>query len=168
MNRRIAPWTFGQSNDLKLLGLLLLVCASLIAIAAALPRALGLEAAGAPLLLGDISEAHIVEIRDAGGASVLMGEFRVRVDALGNTERDAALADRTDRRVIGEVELEIPAPGRLDRRPELEVDIMGLPPRQQFAVVIDDRVVGTFVTDDRGSVDLEIQEGEIVGGRSRE
>jgi hypothetical protein len=29
-------------------------------------------------------------------------------------------------------------------------------------VVIDNRTVGTFLTDDRGSADLELQEGETV------
>ena len=62
--------------------------------------------------------------------------------------------------MIGEVELEIPAPSRENRRTELEVDIMGLPPRGIFTVVIDDRVVSTFAADDRGSVDMELQEGE--------
>jgi hypothetical protein len=38
---------------------------------------------------------------------------------------------------------------------------MGLPPRETFTVVIDDRNVGTFRTDDRGSFDMELQEGEI-------
>jgi hypothetical protein len=102
----------------------------------------------------------MVEIRDSSGRAILSGEFRSRVDALGNTEKDAPLSDRQGRTVIGEVELEIPAAGRENRRPELEVDILGLPPRQTFSVVIDDRLVGTFITDDRGSVDMELQEGE--------
>jgi hypothetical protein len=110
--------------------------------------------------LGDVADATLVEIRDHRGVDVLSGEFRARVDALGNTERDAALVDRIGDRVIGEVELETPAAGREDRRPELEVDIIGLRPSEVFTVVIDDRPVGSFTTDDRGSVDLEIQEGE--------
>ena len=112
--------------------------------------------------LGDVSDAEIVEIRDHRGVGVLLGEFRSRVDVLGNTEKDAALRDRQGRKVIGEVELEIPGSDRENRRPELEVDIMGLPPNETFSVVIDDRIVGTFTTDDRGSVDMEIQEGEVV------
>ena len=81
--------------------------------------------------------------------------------ALGNVEKDAALADRGGQRIIGEVELEIPVPGRSNRRTELEVDVMGLPALKTFLVVIDDRVVGAFRTDDRGSFDMEIQEGEV-------
>ena len=91
----------------------------------------------------------------------MFGEFRSRVDRLGNTEKDAGLTDQRGRTVIGEVELEIPAPDRHDRRVELEVDVIGLPARETFDVVIDDRTVGTFTTDDRGSVDMELQEGEV-------
>jgi hypothetical protein len=61
--------------------------------------------------LGDLSAAHIVEIRDSGGSVVLSGEFRSRVDALGNTEKDAELTDQQGRTVIGEVEIELPGPG---------------------------------------------------------
>ena len=114
-----------------------------------------------PIVLGNIAQAEMVEIRDHRNVAVLSGEFRSSVDLLGNTEKDAVLIDRRGRRVIGEVELEIPAKSRTDRRPELEVDILGLPPRQTFTVVVDDRVVGSFVTDDRGSVDMELQEGEM-------
>lgn len=119
------------------------------------------SASSSPFVPGDVSEAHIVEIRDPNGEVVVFGEFRSRKDALGNTEKDAGLVDARGRRVIGEVELEIPAPGRHDRRVELEVDIVGLPARATYDVVIDDRVVGTFTTDDRGGVDMELQEGEI-------
>jgi hypothetical protein len=110
--------------------------------------------------LGDLSAAHIVEIRDGGGAVVLSGEFRTRVDALGNTEKDADLTNQRGRTVIGEVEIELPAPGRDHRRPELEVDVINLQPRTRYTIAIDDRIVGSFTTDDRGSVDLELQEGE--------
>ena len=115
----------------------------------------------APVGIGNISNAEMVEVRDSNNVAVLSGEFRVRRDSLGNREFDAALRDSRGQKVMGEVELEIPAPGRENRRPELEVDIISLPPRQAFTVVIDDRVVGTFVTDDRGSVDMELQEGEM-------
>jgi hypothetical protein len=115
-----------------------------------------------PFVLGNVSEAHIVEIRDDGGETVVSGEFRSRVDAIGNTELDAALIDRRGRQVIGEVEIELPGPGREGRRPELEVDLMGLAPRATFTIVVDDRTVGTFTTDDRGSVDMEVQEGEVT------
>ena len=112
--------------------------------------------------LSEVADGQLVEIRDAGGAVVLSGEFRSRVDSLGNTEKDAELTDQRGRSVIGEVELEIPAAGLDNRRPELEVDVIHLQPRQRYTVVIDNRTVGTFLTDDRGSADLELQEGETV------
>ena len=150
-----------RSSERRLLGRLAICCGLPIIIGIAMPGLTGDKASRAAIALGDISEAHIVEIRDHRGETVLSGEFRSRVDLLGNTEKDAALTDRRGRTVIGEVELEIPAPTRVNQRPELEVDIIGLPPRGAFAVVIDDRIVGTFTTDDRGSVDMELQEGEI-------
>jgi hypothetical protein len=116
--------------------------------------------------LSEVADGHLVEIRDATGAVVLSGEFRSRVDSLGNIEKDAELTDQQGRTVIGEVELEIPAAGRDHRRPELEVDVINLKPRQQYRVVIDDRTVGAFVTDDRGSADFELQEGEMLPGRT--
>jgi hypothetical protein len=155
------------AREIRLLGLLVLICGLLIAAGLAMPSLTGAKAsAPSPMVLGDVSEAHIVEIRDLGGRTVLSGEFRSAVDRLGNTEKDAALSDGGGRLVIGEVEVEIPAAGRENRRPELEVDIIGLPPRETFTVVIDDRIVGRFTTDDRGSVDMELQEGEIPPGLS--
>ena len=137
------------------------ICVLLIAGGLAIPMVTGAAKTPSPITLGDVSEAHFVEIRDPSGATVLSGEFRSRVDSLGNTEKDAALTDSRGQTVIGEVELEIPSRARNDRRPELEVDVIGLPPRETFRVVIDDRTVGIFTTDDRGSIDEELQEGEI-------
>jgi hypothetical protein len=144
-----------------MLGLLASICGLVIAVGIAVPFLSGALTAPSALVLGNVSEAHIVEIRNQRGEAVVSGEFRSSVDPLGNTEKDAALIDRRGRRVIGEVELEVPAPNRDDRRVELEVDIIGLPARETFAVVIDDRPVGTFTTDDRGSIDMELQEGEV-------
>ena len=112
--------------------------------------------------LSRVKEASIVEVRDNDGRAVLLGEFRARTDSLGNTEFDAALYDRRGSKVIGEVELDVPPSGRADRRPELELDIVGLAPRQNFTLVIDDREVARFATDDRGSIDRELQEGETI------
>jgi hypothetical protein len=150
-----------RSRERRLLGALAVICGLLITGGVAMPTLTGENGIPPALNLGDVSEAHIVEIRDRRGETVASGEFRSRVDTLGNTEKDAALTDRRGRAVVGEVELEIPAPQRPDRRPELEVDIIGLPARATFSIAIDDRVVATFDTDDRGSVDMELQEGEI-------
>ena len=155
-----SPATHTTVTERWLLGVIGVLCGLLIAGGVVVPRLVGARTGPSSMRLGDVSQAHIVEIRDRGGTTILSGEFRSRVDAVGNTEKDAALTDRRGRRVIGEVEVEIPAPSRADRRAELEVDVMGLPPHETFLVAIDDRVVATFRTDDRGSFDMEIQEGE--------
>ena len=149
-----------RAREWRLMAVLAGMCGVVMAVGLAVPRLSGATAVPTVVELGNVAEAHIVEIRDQRGQTALSGEFRTSVDRLGNTEKDAALIDSRSRRVIGEVELEVPASGRANRRVELEVDIIGLPPRAAFVVVIDDRVVGTFTTDDRGSIDMELQEGE--------
>ena len=133
-----------------------------LTIAIAAQVAVGTRPSAEAVALSDLTAAQIVEIRDPRGAVVLSGEFRSRVDRLGNTEKDAELTNQRGAAVIGEVELEFPASGRDHRRPELEVDVIHLQPRVQYSVVIDDRIVGAFVTDDRGSADFELQEGETA------
>jgi hypothetical protein len=152
---------FDRSNERKAIALLVAVCTLLMMGGLAMGVVTGAMPEMPVLELGDVSEAQVVEIRDMNGVTVLSGEFRSRTDALGDTEKDAALLDRGGRRVVGEIELEVPAANRPNRRPELEVDIMDLPPRQTFTVVVDDRPVASFATDDRGSVDMELQEGEM-------
>jgi hypothetical protein len=153
--------TLDRVTERRLLAALALVCGGLIAVGLAVPMMIDAETTPEGIALGDVNDAQIVEVRDHRGRTILTGEFRSRVDQLGNTEKDAALFGRSGQAVIGEVELEIPVAGREHRRPELEVDILGLAPRETFAVVIDDRTVGMFTTDDRGSVDMELQEGEV-------
>ncbi len=148
-----------RASERRTLLLLALACGVLIAGGAALPVAMDGRTPSAVLQMGDISTAQIVEIRDHRGVTILSGEFRSHVDALGNTELDAALADGQGKAAIGEIEVEIPAPDR-GRHLELEVDVIGLPPLERFTVFIDDRPVGVFTTDDRGSIDRELQEGE--------
>jgi hypothetical protein len=149
-----------RSSERRLLGLLGGICGVLIISGTAMPILTGEHTSPPAIALGDVSEAQIVEIRNRRGQTLVSGEFRSRVDALGNTEKDAALTDRRGRAVIGEVEIEIPALLREDRQTELEVDVLGLPPRETFGLFIDDRIVATFTTDDRGSIDMELQEGE--------
>jgi len=105
--------------------------------------------------LADLSDATFVEIRTPGGAVVMSGEFRARVDSVGDIEKDAAMLGSRQDEVIGEVEIEIPRRGSNDPRQELEVDIISLQPRSPYQVFINDRPVAAFTTDDRGSVDVE-------------
>jgi hypothetical protein len=112
--------------------------------------------------LPDLSGATIVEIRDAQGRTVLSGEFRSRTDPLGNEEKDAALTDRKGQQVIGEVEIEIPGPEAANQEQELEIDIIRVEPNGKFALFVDDREILTFISDDRGSIDMELQGGAML------
>ena len=112
--------------------------------------------------LADLSDAMLAEIRTISGAVVMSGEFRNRVDSLGNIEKDAALLGSRRERVIGEIEVEIPRADAADPRQELEVDVISLEPRTTYHVYINDRSVAMFTTDDRGSVDVEFVSGTLT------
>jgi hypothetical protein len=109
--------------------------------------------------LPDLSGAQFVEVRDASGRTVLSGEFRERTDPMGNVEKDAALIDRSGRRVIGEIEIEIPGPSALGQEQELEIDIIEIEKNAKHSLFVDDREVAIFTTDDRGSIDMEVHSG---------
>src|SRR4030095_14809625 len=80
-----------RSRERRLLGLLTVICGLLITGGLAMPILSKESAFASAIALGDVSEAHIVEIRDHRDQTVLSGEFRSRGDILGNTEKDAAL-----------------------------------------------------------------------------
>jgi hypothetical protein len=149
-------------NEHRMRAQIAILCGGVLGFGLAVLAWTGPRPGPGPVALQHLSEAHIVEIRNARGEGVLSGEFRSRTDAFGGVEKDAALVDSRGHQVIGEVELEFPHPDRTDRRPELEVDVMGLAPNQRFAIVVDNQPVGIFTTDDRGAADLEIQEGEVL------
>lgn len=160
----LPPWvatgTLHSPDESRMGAWLFAVCLLFIGAGATYSTLTATTMAEPVLVIGDVSEAQIVEIRDPSGKTVLYGEFRSSVDALGNVEKDAALMDRNGRVVIGEVEIEVPSADRPDRQVELEVDIIGLTPRARLALYIDDRLVAHFTTDDRGSIDRELREGE--------
>ena len=143
-----------RRQEQKMAGALLALCGSLLLLSAALNSEPRTRPTGP---LPDLSEAQFVEIRDASGHPLLMGEFRTRTDPMGNVEKDAALADPSGAKVIGEIEIDIPRADASDPRQELEVDIIRLTPNATLRVFVNDRHVATFTTDDRGSVDFEIQ-----------
>jgi hypothetical protein len=60
-----------------------------------------------------------------------------------------------------EVELEIPAPDRHDRPCRAKSTPLACRHLRRFHVVLDGRTAGTFMTDDRGSLDMELQDGKV-------
>src|SRR6187402_2026947 len=101
-----------RAQEWRLMAMLAGVCGLVMAAGLAVPRLSGATVPPPVIELGNVAEAHIVEIRDHRGQTALSGEFRTSVDAVGNTEKDAALVDLRSRRVIGEVEVEVPAANR--------------------------------------------------------
>ena len=116
-----------------------------------------------PPPLPDLSEAQLVEVRNASGRTVLSGEFREVVDPLGNMTRDADL-NRQGHHVVGEVEIRVAGPTSIAPGQELEIDLVEMESNTKYSLFIDDREVATFTTDDRGSIDMEVQAGHNAGG----
>jgi len=136
------------------LTLVALLAAFLLAGVLASRFATEVPAAGATL--PDLSGAHVVEVRDASDRTVLSGEFREHVDALGNMERDATLIERGGRHVIGKIEVAVPGPNAMAAAQELDVDIIELSPNAKYSIFIDDHEVAAFNADDRGSIDMKV------------
>jgi hypothetical protein len=113
--------------------------------------------------LPDLSGAQLVEVRDASGRTVLSGEFRERVDPLGNIEKDAALVERGGRHVVGEIEIGIPGPAAMTSGQELDIDIIELRPNVKHSIFIDDREVAALIADDRGSIDVKLHSPTAAG-----
>lgn len=107
--------------------------------------------------LPDLSTAHVVEVRDVSGRTVLSGEFREHVDAAGNVEKDADLVERGGRHVIGEIEVGIPGPAAIPSGQELDIDIIELRPNTKHSIFIDDREVAALTSDDRGSINAKLR-----------
>ena len=82
-----------RAQEWRLIAMLAGMCGLVMAAGLAVPRLSGATALPPAIELGNVAEAHFVEIRDHRGQTALSGEFRSSVDRLGNTEKDAALVD---------------------------------------------------------------------------
>ena len=113
--------------------------------------------------LPDLSTAQVVEVRDVSGRTVLSGEFREHIDAVGNIEKDADLVERGGRHVIGEIEIGIPGPAAMPSGQELDIDIIELRPNTKHSIFIDDREVAALTADDRGSINVKLRSSPPSG-----
>ena len=132
---------------------------------------LTLEAQPAPqaraaVVLGDLSRATVVQVRDASGQVVLQGQFGVD-DENDETEREAKLAPTgVDPDAEGKAEADVPEAGRSSAQ-ELEVEVNKLAPNARFVVVIDGRDIAPITTDARGHADVEWKDGAAGSGSGR-
>jgi hypothetical protein len=118
-----------------------------------------LEAQSSPqaapaVVLGDLSSAAIVQIRDPQGQVVLQGQFD-RDEEGDESEREAKLAATgVDADAEGKAEADVSRPGRPVEQ-ELEVEVDKLSPNTRFLVVIDSREIAAITTDARGHAEQE-------------
>jgi hypothetical protein len=106
------------------------------------------------VVLGDLSTATIIQIRDPQGQIVLQGQFG-KDEENDETEREAKLAATgVDPDAEGKAETDVSLPGRPVEQ-ELEVEVNKLTPNTRFLVIIDSREIAAITTDARGHADEE-------------
>ena len=116
-----------------------------------------------PAELGDVSAVRAIEVRDAAGRAVLGGELGAAETADdGEVERKAVLAARDGSAASGEAEIETGkgASGAVEQ--EVEIDVRGLAPSAEYALLLDGRTAATFTTDAKGAAEVELAS---AGGR---
>ena len=110
-----------------------------------------------PSSLDDLAAVKLIEIKDAGGQTVLGGSFTIVTKRNRNVEGEATLAPTgVDADAAGKAEVEVSAKkgGRVEK--ELEVEVRNLAPGANFSLFIDGQQVAGFTTNPRGAAELEL------------
>ena len=115
---------------------------------------------------GDFRQAATAEVRDAGGAVILQGQFAPVEEEDDDIERRAALtATGVDADAAGEAEVEFDKTA--PTKQEVEFSARNLEPGTAFTFVIDGTVVATATADRRGRVEVEVDVPVATGPARR-
>lgn len=95
-----------------------------------------------PPALNQLSEAKLVEIKDAAGQVVLSGEFTTTSDTAKELERTATLSGAGTAK--GKAEIELLKSGDTFAKQELEVSLQGLATTGDFKLIVDGAEVIAF------------------------
>ncbi len=110
-----------------------------------------------PSGIGALSEARLVEVKDASGQVVLSGKFGDAKVSKNEIERSALLTHTgVDADAKGIAELEI-SKNRTPTKQEVELTVKQLAPATAYTLVIDGHEVASFTTNSRGEAELEIE-----------
>lgn len=114
-----------------------------------------------PQTLGELTAARLIEVKDAGGQTVLSGTLTFAAERDGEVEGEASLtAAATAAGASGKAEVEVSAGSGGARRQELELEAGGLVPGASYTLHVDGRQAGAFDADARGAAELELS-GEV-------
>ena len=109
-----------------------------------------------PASLDDLAAVRLVEVRDAGGQTVLGGSFTMATKKNGDVEGEVTLAATgVDADAAGKAEVEVSKrDGNVEK--ELEVEVSGLAPGATFNLFVDEQQAAVITTDPRGHAELEM------------
>ena len=110
-----------------------------------------------PQSLDNLAAVKLIEIRDAGGQTVLGGSFTIETKRNRDIEGAATLAPTgVDADAAGKAEIEVSAKrgGRVEK--ELEIEVRNLAPGASFNLFVDGQQVAGFATNPRGAAELEL------------
>ena len=110
-----------------------------------------------PQTLDDLASVRVIEVKDAGGQTVLGGNLTVETKTNGRVEGEVTLAATgVDADAAGKAEVEVSAKKDGSVVKELEVEVRNLAPGASFHLVVDGKQAAVFTTDPRGAADLEM------------
>lgn len=110
-----------------------------------------------PQSLDDLAAVRLIEVKDAGGQTVLSGSFTVVTKKTGEIEGEAMLAATgVDADATGKAEVEVSTKRDGSVGKELEVEVRNLAPGANFNLFVDGQQVTVFMTDPHGVAELEL------------
>ncbi|HWT00139.1 MAG TPA: hypothetical protein VN256_07820 [Pyrinomonadaceae bacterium] len=110
-----------------------------------------------PQSLDDLASVRVIEVKDAGGQTVLGGNLTVVTEKNGHVEGEAALAATgVDADAAGKVEVEVSTKKDGSVGKELEVEVRNLAPGTSYNLFVDGKQAAVFTTDPRGAAELEM------------
>ena len=138
---------------LPVIGMILLVCGAVFAVmgeSREIKQPL-------PQSLDNLTAIKLVEIKDAGGQTILSGSFTMVTKKNRDIEGKATLtATGVDADAAGKAEVEVSTKKDGSVGKELEVEVRNLAPNANFNLFVDGQQVAVFTTDPRGAVELEM------------
>lgn len=113
-----------------------------------------------PQSLDNLAAIKLVEIKEAGGQTILSGSFTMVTKKNRDIEGEAALAATgVDLDAAGKAEVEVSKKRDGSLGKEFEVEVRNLAPNASFNLFVDGQQVAVFMTDQRGALELELTNG---------
>lgn len=138
---------------LPVIGMVLLVCGAVFAVMSdsrEIKQPL-------PQSLDNLAAIKLVEIKEAGGQTILSGSLTMVTKKNRDIEGKATLgATGVDADAAGKAEVEVSTKRDGSVGKEFEVEVRNLAPNANFNLFVDRQQVAEFTTDQRGAVELEM------------